>query len=82
MKITSLNQKTSIEVQENDLLIIEDEEDTKQITVGEFINAVNRLSQEKLIRMELNEMIDRICDCISSAKYIFPEDIPDEPIEG
>ena len=38
MKITSLNQKTSIEVQENDLLIIEDEEDTKQITVGEFIN--------------------------------------------
>ena len=82
MKITSLNQKTSIEVQENDLLIIEDEEDTKQITVGEFINAVNRLSQEKLIRMELNEMIDRIRDCIASAKYIFPEDIPDEPIEG
>lgn len=74
MKIKDMTSKTSLEVQDTDILVIEDSEDTKQITVEEFkkylgIGNNTEIDTKKLI----NQTIDNIILSLASAKYVIEE---------
>ena len=75
MKIKDMTSKTSLEVQDTDILVIEDAEDTKNITVEEFkkylgIRSNIEIDTKKLI----NQTIDNIISSLASAKYVIEED--------
>lgn len=75
MKIKDMTSKTSLEVQDTDILVIEDAEDTKQITVKEFkeylgIGNNTEIDTKKLI----NQTIDNIISSLASAKYVIEEE--------
>ena len=74
MKIKDMTSKTSLEVQDTDILVIEDAEDTKQITVKEFKEYLGignniEIDTKKLI----NQTIDNIISSLASAKYVIEE---------
>ena len=75
MKIKDMTSKTSLEVQDTDILVIEDAQDTKNITVGEFKKYLGigndiEIDTKKLI----NQTIDNIISSLASAKYVIEED--------
>lgn len=75
MKIKDMTSKTSLEVQDTDILVIEDAEDTKNITVEEFKKYLGignniEIDTKKLI----NQTIDNIISSLASAKYVIEED--------
>lgn len=75
MKIKDMTSKTSLEVQDTDILVIEDAEDTKQITVKEFKEYLGignniEIDTKKLI----NQTIDNIISSLASAKYVIEEE--------
>lgn len=72
MKIKSLTQKTALEVEDSDVLIIEDNEETKQITVADFKEYMTSASATE-IKRHINETLDRICVSLQNAKYILQE---------
>lgn len=72
MKLQSLKTKTAIEVTDDDLLVIEDREDTKTITVGQFKILMNAFSEVR-VKHIFNECIDRMCAAFEQAKFTFPE---------
>lgn len=72
MKIKDMVSKTSLEVQDTDLLVIEDEEDTKSITVS----ALKELLNDNTIRIAknvVNEAIDNIIIALQNCKFTFME---------
>lgn len=71
MKITELTAKTSLEVEDTDLLVIEDAEDTKQITVGELKEFLFSSSNgfEKKVKQLINETLDKVSESLKDAKY-------------
>lgn len=71
MKLQSLKTKTAIEVTDDDLLVIEDREDTKTITVGQFKALMNAFSETKFKQL-FNECIDRVISVCEKAKFEFP----------
>lgn len=73
MKIKDLTSKTSFEVEENDVLVIEDGEDTKQITVKEFREYLLGSGVTKTTKMLINEMMDNVINSLQSSKYIISE---------
>lgn len=73
MKIKDLTSKTSFEVNENDVLVIEDGEDTKQITVKEFREYLLGSGITKTTKMLINEMMDNVINSLQSSKYIISE---------
>ena len=73
MKIKDLTSKTSFEVEEDDVLVIEDGEDTKQITVKEFREYLLGSGVTKTTKMLINEMMDNVINSLQSAKYIISE---------
>ena len=60
MKINNMTAKTSLEIEDSDILVIQDGEDTKQVSVGEFkeflINS-SETSTKKLINQVSPEII-------------------------
>lgn len=72
MKIKNLTQKTALEVEESDVLIIEDNQDTKQITVADMREylAITFIDD---IKRHINETLDKICGSLQSAKYQIQE---------
>ncbi len=71
MKLTSLKTKTAIEVTDNDLLVIEDREDTKTITVEQFKLLMNAYT-DVTTKMLFNECIDRVNKALEKAKFTIP----------
>lgn len=71
MKIKDMTSKTSLEVQDTDLLVIEDEEDTKSVTVAEFRQAL-RLTMgkdvDKQVKTTINDVIDNIIGALEKCK--------------
>ena len=68
MKIKDLTSKTSFEVNENDVLVIEDGEDTKQITVKEFREYLLGSGITKTTKMLIN--VDAMRDFIFGGSKI------------
>ena len=60
--------KTSLEIEDSDILVIQDGEDTKQVSVGEFkeflINS-SEISSKKLI----NQTLDNVIASLTASKY-------------
>ena len=68
MKIHDMTQKTTLEVQDTDLLIIEDEEDTKAITVSAFKEVMSSYSDGRAKKF-INATIDKIIVALQNVKY-------------
>ena len=68
MKINNMTAKTSLEIEDSDILVIQDGEDTKQVSVGEFkeflINS-SEISSKKLI----NQTLDNVIASLAASKY-------------
>lgn len=76
MKIKDMTTKTSLEVQDTDLLVIEDEEETKSITVAEFKQALKLAFDEntdKKIKLVVNDIITNVVSALEKCKYTFAE---------
>ena len=68
MKIHDMTQKTTLEVQDTDLLIIEDDEDTKAITVSAFKEVMSSYSDGRAKKF-INATIDKIIVALQNVKY-------------
>lgn len=68
MKINNMTAKTSLEIEDSDILVIQDGEDTKQVSVREFkeflINS-SEISSKKLI----NQTLDNVIASLTASKY-------------
>lgn len=73
MKISNLTAKTSLEIDENDVLVIEDKESTKQITVKEFKEYMMNNGITRSTKMLINEMMDNVINSLAASKYIISE---------
>lgn len=69
IKVSEMQPKTAAEVSPDDLLLIEDEEDTKSIKVSEFLEYVNKAS-ERHAKVYMNELFDQMIKKLSDAKFI------------
>lgn len=74
MKINEMRVKTSNEIQNTDILIIQDEDQTKQITVEDLSNYLFRIGFKKCYKRLINDTIDNIIDALNKSKYIIEED--------
>lgn len=82
MKIKDMKTKTSIEVTDNDLLVIEDSEETKSITVKEFKKMLNKSSDEameKTAKKVMNEFLDKVKKSLDKLTFDIAENITIEP---
>lgn len=70
MKISEMTSKTSIEVQDTDLLVIEDADGTKSITAAELRDFMTTHGAVKACKLLINETLDKISQALSDAKYI------------
>lgn len=78
MKIKDMKAKTSIEVTDNDLLVIEDSEETKSITVKEFKKMLNKSSDEtmeKTAKKVMNEFLDKVKKSLDKLTFDIAENI-------
>lgn len=74
MKISDFQSKTSLEVSDTDLLIIEDGEDTKSISVAELKKVLSSNTEtEKYVKERINETLDNIAASITASKYVLTE---------
>lgn len=73
MKISNLTTKTSLEIEESDILVIEDKENTKQVTVKEFKEYLLNSGITKNTKMLINEMMDNVINSLKASKYIISE---------
>ncbi len=74
MKINEMRVKTSNEIQSTDILVIQDEDQTKQITVEELSNYLFKIGFKKCYKILINDTIDNIIDALNKSKYIIEED--------
>ena len=68
MKINNMTAKTSLEIEDSDILVIQDGEDTKQVSVGEFKEFLmnsSEISSKKLI----NQTLDNVIASLTASKY-------------
>ena len=70
--ITDLVEKLAPEVEDSNVLIIEDVESAKKITIGE-LKKVFRPVQERFVKEIINETIDRITERLLEAKWEFTD---------
>lgn len=73
MKISNLTAKTSLEIQETDILVIEDAEGTKQVTVKEFKEYLMNNGITKSTKMLINDMMDNVINSLKASKYVISE---------
>ena len=69
MKINDMTAKTSLEIQDTDILIIQDGEDTKQVSVADLRDFLNSTS-DKNIKKLINQTLDNVIASLEVAKYI------------
>ena len=73
MKIKNLTTKTSLEIEDSDVLVIEDMEDTKQITIKEFKDYLLNNGITKSTKMLINQMMDNVIGSLQASKYIITD---------
>ena len=72
MKINDMTAKTSLEIQDTDILIIQDGEDTKQVSVADLRDFLN-ITSDKNTKKLINQTIDNIIASLQATKYIVSE---------
>ena len=72
MKINDMTAKTSLEIQDTDILVIQDEEDTKQVSVADLRDFLN-ITSDKNTKKLINQTIDNIIASLQATKYIVSE---------
>ena len=72
MKINDMTAKTSLEIQDADILIIQDGEDTKQVSVADLRDFLN-ITSDKNTKKLINQTIDNIIASLQATKYIVSE---------
>lgn len=72
MKINNMTAKTSLEIEDTDILVIQDGENTKQVTVAEFKDYLS-LSLAKTNKKLINEAIDNVITALENAKFVLSE---------
>lgn len=73
MKISNLSTKTSFEINDTDILIIEDEVDTKKVTVKDLRDYFLNNGITRSTKMLINEMMDNVINSLSASKYVLSE---------
>lgn len=73
MKIKSLTQKTMLEIDDNDVLIIEDAQETKHITVSDLRNYLLSSGVTVETKKLINQTLETISASILAAKYAIAE---------
>lgn len=73
MKISNLTSKTSLEIQDTDILVIEDAEGTKQITVQEFKEYLLNSGITRSTKILINDMMDNVINSLKASKYVISE---------
>lgn len=73
MKINNMTSKTSLEIQETDVLVIQDGEDTKQVSVKEFKEYLLNQGITRSTKMLINDMLDNVINSLKASKYIISE---------
>lgn len=69
MKINDMTAKTSLEIQDTDILVIQDGEDTKQVSVAELRDFLN-MTSDKNTKKLINQTIDNVIASLEAAKYV------------
>lgn len=73
MKINNMTAKTSLEIQDTDILVIQDGEDTKQVTVADLRTYMIASGLDKNTKTFINETLDNIAASILASKYVVSE---------
>lgn len=73
MKIKNMTSKSSIEINDTDILIIEDNEDTKQVSVKEFREHLLTQGINRNTKLLINDMLDNVINSLKSSKFIVSE---------
>lgn len=73
MKINNMTAKTSLEIQDTDILVIQDGEDTKQVTVADLRTYMIASGLDKNTKTLINETLDNIAVSILASKYVVSE---------
>ena len=68
MKINNMTAKTSLEIEDSDILVIQDGEDTKQVSVGEFKKFLIDSSETNSKKL-INQTLDNIIASLTASKY-------------
>ena len=68
MKINNMTAKTSLEIEDSDILVIQDGEDTKQVSVGEFKKFLMNSSETSTKKL-INQTLDNIIASLTASKY-------------
>ena len=68
MKINNMTAKTSLEIEDSDILVIQDGEDTKQISVGEFKEFLMDSSETSFKKL-INQTLDNVIASLAASKY-------------
>ena len=72
MKINDMTAKTSLEIQDTDILVIQDGEDTKQVSVADLRDFLN-IASDKNTKKLINQTIDNVIASLQATKYIVSE---------
>lgn len=73
MKISNMTSKTSIEINDTDVLLIEDSEDTKQVSVKEFREYLLSHGITRNTKVLINGMLDNIINSLKTSKFLISE---------
>ena len=73
MKIKNMTSKSSIEINDTDILIIEDSEDTKQVSVKEFREYLLTQGINRNTKLLINSMLDNVIKSLNTAKFVVSE---------
>jgi hypothetical protein len=73
VKIKNLTTKTSLEIEDSDILVIEDAEGTKQIALKEFKEYLINNGITKSTKMLINQMMDNVINSLQASKYIITD---------
>ena len=68
MKINNMTAKTSLEIEDSDILVIQDGEDTKQVSVGEFKKFLIDSSETNSKKL-INQTLDNVIASLTASKY-------------
>ena len=68
MKINNMTAKTSLEIEDSDILVIQDGEDTKQVSVGEFKEFLMNSSETSTKKL-INQILDNVIASLTASKY-------------
>lgn len=73
MKIKNMTSKSSIEINDTDILIIEDSEDTKQVSVKEFREYLLTQGINRNTKLLINSMLDNVINSLKNSKFVVSE---------